>query len=150
MSQNKLKPLTGVVSDTDWGISTPFGNMIQAIQGKSPLPMRAKYMKYISLAGQMNGIISFYFGCSFLQHSSSTYITIVNALNLLICSNEQLNHWHTSCITFRRAILSNYFAFDSELLEQQITRFIPGIRSRVSISCSIAFTFAVCIFLTGI
>lgn len=138
MSQNKLKPLTGVVSDTDWGISTPFGNMIQAIQGKSPLPMRAKYMKYISLAGQMNGIISFYFGCSFSQHSS-TYITIVNALNLLICSNEQLNHWHTSCITFRRAILSNYFAFDSELLEQQITRFIPGIRSRVSISCSIAF-----------
>lgn len=53
--------LTTVVSDTDWGISTPFGNMIQAIQEESPLPMRAKCMKYIILAGQMNGIISFLF-----------------------------------------------------------------------------------------
>lgn len=125
MSRNKWKMLTTVVSDTDWGISSPFGNMIQAIQGKSPLPMRTKYMKYITLAGQMNGIISFYFSCSFQnfsQHSSSTYITIVNALNLLICSNEQLNHRQTSCIISRRAILSNYFAFDNELLGQQISR----------------------------
>lgn len=128
--------LTMIVSDTDWGISTQFGNMIQAIQEKSPLPMRTKYMKYITLAGQMNGIISFYFSCSFQdfsQHSSSTYITIVNSLNLLICSNEQLNHWHKSCIMFRRAILSNYFACDSELLGQHISRWILRIRSCITI-----------------
>lgn len=29
--------LTMVVSDTDWGISTPFGNTIQAIQGKKSI-----------------------------------------------------------------------------------------------------------------
>lgn len=99
MSRNKWKMLTMGVSDTDWRISAPFGIMIQAIQGKSPLPMRTKYMNFITLAGQMNGTISFHFICSsqnFVQHSSSTYITVVNALNLLIFSNEQLNHWHTS------------------------------------------------------
>lgn len=114
--------LTTVVSDTDWGISTPFGNMIQAIQEKSPLPMRTKYMRNITLAGQTNSIISFYFSCSlqnFSQHSSSTYITIVNALNLLICSNER----RTSCVS---AILLHYFAFDGELLEQHIPGLIQG------------------------
>lgn len=69
MSRNKWKMLTVVISDNDWGISTPFGNMIQAIRGKSPLPTKTKYMKYITLAGQMNGIISFHFICSFQSFS---------------------------------------------------------------------------------
>lgn len=38
--------LTMVVSDTDWHISAPFGNMIQAIQKESPLPIRTKYDIY--------------------------------------------------------------------------------------------------------
>ena len=113
--------LTTRVSDTDWDISPPFGNMIPAVPEKSPLPTRTEYMKCITLAGQMNGIISFYFRCSFpnfSQHSSSTRITIVNVLNLLICSNEQLNHWHTSCIISTGAILLNYTTSDIELLRQ--------------------------------
>lgn len=37
MSRNKWKMLTTVVSDTDWGISAPFGNMIQAIWEKKSI-----------------------------------------------------------------------------------------------------------------
>lgn len=99
-----MEMLTMEVSDTDWYISTPFGNMIQAIQEESPLPMRTK-MKSITLAGQTNGIISFYFSYSFpdfLQHLSSVYIIVANALKLLICSNK-----HTSCLFVRRVIPLN-------------------------------------------
>lgn len=53
----------------------------------------------------------------FQRHLSSTHVTIVNVLNLLICSNEQLNHQHTSCRTWRREILSHYSAL-SEALRQ--------------------------------
>lgn len=41
----------------------------------------------------MNGTISFYFSCSsqnVSQHSSSTHITIAEALGFLICANERL------------------------------------------------------------
>lgn len=85
VSRKKCKMLSVVVSDTDWGISTPFGNVIQAIQGESPLPVRTKYMKNMTLAGQMNGVISFHFIPSFpnfSKHLSSTHIRVVKALNL--------------------------------------------------------------------
>lgn len=39
----QMEMLTMAVSDTDWHISTQFGNMIGAVQEKSPLPIRTKY-----------------------------------------------------------------------------------------------------------
>lgn len=64
------KKMTLVVGNSYWGISRPFGNMMQAVQKKSPLSISIKYMKYITLAGQMNDTISFYFINPSQQHSS--------------------------------------------------------------------------------
>lgn len=46
------------------------------------------------------------------------------ASDLLICSNKELNHRHASCAISKRAIASNYSAFDSKVLGNQISTYI--------------------------